>query len=227
MTRTRAVAAILLTALLAFAPPSAAAGGDNTAVAVNTKDGKDVFRLAFHINRVNSEVVDSRNLAVAFANCTDCQTVAIAIQVVLITSDPDVVTPENLALAINYQCSLCETLASAYQMVLTTGGPVRFTPEGMRRIAEIRRRLHELRRSDLSIAEIQAQVAALTAELREVVTNELVRAGRPPEPQRGPGTSEEPGSTTTTTTGRSTSTTSTTSSTSSTTSTSAPATTVP
>ena len=184
MTRTRLLAATLAATLLWVGVPTtasaeeAAAGADNAAVAVNTKDGSDVFRLAFHVNRVMSDVVDSGNAAVAFASCTDCQTVAIAIQVVLIMSDPAVVTPENLALAVNLECSACDTLASAYQLVLTTGGPVRFTPEGYRRLAEIRRQLLALRHSGLSAAELQARVKELTDQLRQVVLTEMVPAGR-------------------------------------------------
>ena len=190
-----------LAALATLGLPSAAVAGDSTAVAVNTRDGSDVFRLAFHVNRVMSDTVDEGNAAVAFASCTDCQTVAIAIQLVLVMSDPSVVTPENLALAYNSQCSLCDTLASAYQLVLTTGGPVRFTPEGSRRLAEIHRRLLELRHADLTGFEIQAQVKALTTELEHVVATQLVPAGRASPPQStGEAPSGGTGTTTTTST---------------------------
>jgi len=220
MTRNRLVATIvgLALALTTAVPVSAAraqgGGGDNTAVAVNTKDGSDVFRLAFHVDRVASDTVDSTNAAVAFASCSECQTVAIAIQVVLIMSDATEVTPENLAIAVNQECSECDTLASAYQLVLTTGGRVRLTPEGRRRITDIRRQLQELRRSDLSSAEIQAQVKTLTTELRDVVTTQLVPVGRKDDKQKQ-GTTEAPSGPTTSTTavtgGISSSTTSTTS----------------
>lgn len=205
MTRTRLTAITLgLALVLAAGPPVSAAGaqgggGDNTAVAVNTKDGSDVFRLAFHINRVASDTVDSANAAVAFASCSDCQTVAIAIQVVLIMSDATEVTPENVAIAINQECSECDTLASAYQLVLTTGGPVKLTPEGRRRISEIRRQLRDLRRDDLSGAEIQARVKSLTTELREVVTTQLVPVGRKGDKQQQGATRSVPGPTTSTT----------------------------
>ncbi len=180
-------------------------------MAVNTKDGSDVFRLAFHVNRVASDTVDSANAAVAFASCSDCQTVAIAIQVVLIMSDPTTVTPEKLAIAINQECSECDTLASAYQLVLSTDGPVRLSAEGRRRIAEIRRQLQDLRRSELSSIEIQARVKTLTAELRDVVTTQLVPIGREGDEEREQGTTRPPGPSTPTTTerGRVTSTTST------------------
>jgi len=226
MTRNRLVATIvgLALALTTAVPVSAAraqgGGGDNTAVAVNTKDGSDVFRLAFHVDRVASDTVDSTNAAVAFASCSECQTVAIAIQVVLIMSDATEVTPENLAIAVNQECSECDTLASAYQLVLSTGGPVRLTSEGRRRIAEIRRQLHDLRRGNLSGAEIQARVKTLTTELRDVVTTQLVPVGRQDKQKQGTtGAPSGPTTSTTAATGG------TSSSTTSTTSTSRPATT--
>jgi len=168
-------------ALLAPAAP-AAAQGDTTAIAINTKDGFDLFRLAFQIRRATQDVVDTSNAAVAYASCTDCQTVALAIQVVLISGyDSSVVAPENLAIAINEECSLCDTLASAYQFVLTAEGSLRFTAEGSQRLAEIRQALLALRDSGLTAAEIQAQVDALMDDLAEVLATELVPVG-PTEP---------------------------------------------
>lgn len=192
------LAALLLAGVLVAGVPAASAQ-DNTAVAVNTRDGADVFRLAFSIRRVTADVVDIGNAAVAVSSCTDCQTVAIAMQVVLIFSDPDVVAPENLALAMNIQCTLCDTLATAYQLVLTTDGVVRLTAEGQRRIAELRVRLLQLRDSGLSGPELQAQVDAVYEELRQVIVTELepVPAG---EPSSGSGTSSTTSSSTSTTT---------------------------
>jgi putative peptide zinc metalloprotease protein len=157
-------------------------GGDNTAVVVNTKDGSSRFRISFKILRTSSDIVDNGNAAVAFASCTGCETVAIAWQVVLVSSDPSVVTPQNLAIALNVECTDCATLASAYQWVLGTDGNVHLSPEGNQAVAEIRRALHELRRSDLSIVEIQAELDALAEELERILADELVAAG-PPDAQ--------------------------------------------
>jgi len=132
--------------------------------------------LPSEITRVNRDVVDTGNAAVAAASCTDCQTVAVAIQGVLVFSDPDVVAPTNLALALNVDCNRCYTLASAYQFVSTTG-VVHFTTEGNRLIAEIHRGLEQLRQSGLSIEEIQARVDVFAAELAHVLRTELVAAG--------------------------------------------------
>lgn len=229
----RRVAALLAAAgLLAVSAGTLPAHGqgDTTAVAVNTRDGADVFRLAFSIRRVLSETADTSNAAAAVSSCTDCTTVAISFQALLLLTEPEEVTPENLALALNIECSLCQTLASAYQFVLTTGGPVRFTAEGSRRLQEIHRQLLALRHADMGIVELQAEVDRLADEMREVLATELVPAGDA-EPEPGgassssttstagdgdDGTSGTSTSSTTTTTGSST-TTSTTSASSTTT----------
>jgi putative peptide zinc metalloprotease protein len=152
--------------------------GDNVAVAINTKSGSSVFKFAFSIRKVAGDVVDETNAAVAYSSCEQCETTAIAIQIVLVTGNSSVVTPQNLALAINEGCTLCETFAGAYQIVLGTGGPVRFTGEGRRRIAEITRAIRRLRREDLSPAELKARLDTLVADLKEVLQTELVPVGR-------------------------------------------------
>src|ERR671930_337455 len=128
----------MLAMLLAFGITASTAGvaaADNIVVAINTKDGSSIFKFGFNITRVMGDVVDQANGAGAVSSCNDCQTVAVAIQVVLIMSDASVITPTNEAIALNIQCTSCETLASALQFVLSTGGPVHFTAEGNKEIA--------------------------------------------------------------------------------------------
>ena len=90
------VAFLLATALIGPQPAGAddlPGGGDNAAVAVNTEDGASVFRLAFSIRQVAGGVVDETNSAYALASCVDCQTVALAFQVVLVWGGAQVVVP--------------------------------------------------------------------------------------------------------------------------------------
>jgi putative peptide zinc metalloprotease protein len=178
------VAALVAALGLAAVRPDAALaeGGDTAAVAVNTKDGSSIFKLAFQIKRVAGDVVDNSNAAVAFASCSNCQTVAISIQVVLVTDNPSTVTPENIALAINQNCTACETLASAYQFVFSTDGQVHFTAAGNQAIAEIRRELHDLGNSNLPIEQIQTRLQELMSRLAQVIDGELVAAGRSGQP---------------------------------------------
>ena len=192
----RRIAVTVLTAALLFALAGARAAPapaqDNFAVIVNTHDGLDLFRVAFKIVRTTQDVVDQSNAAVAANSCTDCSSTAIALQIVLIFSDPSEVTSTNLALAYNELCSSCVAIAEAYQWVLTTGGVVRFTPEGNQRLAEIYRRLHKLRGADLTTEQLQAELDEIAAEIADILQTELLPAGPP-----APSTSTE---TTTTTT---------------------------
>ena len=59
------------------------------------------------------------NEAHAYASCSNCVTVAVAFQVVLIMDDAQVVVPQNLAVAANYECYRCITAAIASQLVLS------------------------------------------------------------------------------------------------------------
>jgi putative peptide zinc metalloprotease protein len=198
--RRTAIALLAAVLVLALAGSSASPGRaqDNTAIAINTKDGTDIFKLAFKIVRVNQDIVDQSNAAVAFNSCEECQSIAVALQIILIFSDPDVVTPENLALAINLECDACVAFASAYQWVLTTGGPVHFTAEGSKRLAELRERLRELLRSDATPEQLQAELEQIKGEVADILSTQLVAAGPTDEsPTTTEGTTTAPHETTT------------------------------
>jgi putative peptide zinc metalloprotease protein len=173
------IAAALLAAGFSAARPTFAHAGDNAAIAINTKDGATVFRIAFAIRHVMGDVVDTTNAAVAYSSCTDCATVAIAIEIVLIQDNASVITPTNIAIAINELCSLCVTVAEAYQFVLTTGGAVHFDAEGNKTLAEIKNRLERLKHANLTIADLQAELDGIQAQIADVLANHLVRAGPP------------------------------------------------
>jgi putative peptide zinc metalloprotease protein len=196
--RRAAVMALVVVTVVGGSNVAAAqeAQGDTAAVAINKRDGSSVFRLAFSVKRVMTSDVDADNSAVAYASCTDCQTVASSIQVVLVMSDAETVTTDNVAIAINYQCSGCETLAAAFQYVFGNGEPVRFSAEGNRQLADIRRRYQALRqRDDLTLEELAQAMALLAAEVAKVVETELVKTGR-----EGTPAAQAPAETTTTTT---------------------------
>jgi putative peptide zinc metalloprotease protein len=177
----RVLLALLVAAALIGAPGAAPAHaqGDTTAVAINTKDGAELFKFAFQVRRTMQDVVEQGNAAVAYASCTDCETVAISFQVLLAGGDPSTVSPTNLAIALNQDCSSCTTIAYAYQFLLGTDGPTHFTAEGNRRIAELRKRLRDLQDQDLTVEQLGAAVGDVASELRDVLATQLVPAGPP------------------------------------------------
>jgi len=94
--------------------------GDNQAKAVNTTDGSVSYDVAIAMVWVTGEdPVLNVNEAYAFASCADCVTVAVAFQVVVIVGSADVVVPQNLSAAVNYECFRCITASIASQLVVT------------------------------------------------------------------------------------------------------------
>lgn len=178
------VPAILALAMsLPFAASPALAAEDNQAVAINTEDGSSLFRFAFDVHRTVNDVVDETNVAISYASCESCQTVALAIQIVLVASDATTVTPQNVAIAINEECTTCETMASAYQFVIGVGGPLKIDSQGRRTIARVRNAFLELGRQieagELTAAEIEQKIVALVADIENVIENHVVPADTP------------------------------------------------
>jgi hypothetical protein len=84
------------------------------------------------------------------------------------------VTPTNVAIAINDNCDTCVAVAEAYQFVLGTGGLVHFDPEGNRILADIRKELHSIKKQDLTLDQLQAELDSISARIADVLANHLV-----------------------------------------------------
>lgn len=160
-------------------PRSPGANTDNVAAAVNTNDGKTVYALSLKIVQTSASEVDAANAAVAVASCTDCQTVAIALEGVLVVGSPTTFDPTNLALAVNSGCTNCATLAAAYQDVVQNDTRVRISGAGRREIAAIRKDLESLRTSDLDILAIRDRANDDAARFLQVLQNDVYPVGRP------------------------------------------------
>jgi len=170
------VAPFLVVALtIATAPPAAADKKDNEATAVNTEDGSSVFRWAFSIRHVTDGVIDQTNTATAEASCVDCETVAVAFQVILVSGDADVVVPENTAVAENTECEQCFTYASATQLVIGVDGK-ELTDDGKRRLKALDKKMREAERNadNMTEAEMLALVQEAEQELVSIFNEELV-----------------------------------------------------
>ncbi|TWH70469.1 hypothetical protein [Micromonospora olivasterospora] len=173
-----------------FNPPAAPGAGDNQALAVNTRDGSTLYDVVFALVWATDDTVDNRNEAWALANCRDCQTVAVAFQVVLVVGRADVVVPENISAAVNYSCQDCLTYALASQLVVTL--PEGLSDEARARLtalwAEIERFGQRVR--GLSPQEIQAQLERYKEQILAII-----RADAPAGPApSGTPTTAAPGS---------------------------------
>ena len=103
-----------------FNEPQPPEPGDNQSLAVNTTDNSVTYDVAIAMVWVtDDDPVVNVNEAYAFASCSDCVTVAVAFQVVVIVGYADVIVPQNLSGALNYDCFQCITASVASQLVVT------------------------------------------------------------------------------------------------------------
>jgi putative peptide zinc metalloprotease protein len=156
-----------------FDRPAAPEEDGNQALAVNTTDGSVVYDVAFALVWAeDGEDVTTRNEAYAFASCADCAAVAVGFQVVLIVGQTDVIVPENLSAAANYNCLRCLTYALASQLVLTLDGPL--SAEGMTRLNALWQQIAEYGRNlqDVPLSEIQGRLDAFKLQIMEVIRSD-------------------------------------------------------
>ncbi len=203
--RRRPALLVLLAALLAAAaayPTAALAHGDNTVVAINTHDNSSQFKFRFDIRDEHDDVVDNANVAYAYASCEYCDSTAIAIQIVLVSSSPSTVTPTNLSLSLNEECSFCTTFSYAYQIVRGTNGPMRFTHTGRHQLDAIKHQIDDLKKQALTPDQLNGQLDAYVAQIKTILDTQLVPRGHghPPSPPAPftdtanlPATGPEPG----------------------------------
>ena len=143
--------------------------GDNQALAVNTADDSVTYDVAFALVWAEGNEVLNVNEAHAYASCSNCVTVAVAFQVVLIMDDAQVVIPQNLAVAANYDCYECITAAVASQLVLS----VQEQPgqEQLHALGEVWGRLLDFARNitSYSLTEITEQLDGFKDEIIQIL----------------------------------------------------------
>ena len=152
-------------------------GGKNVVIVKNETDGRLASRAGVLTGHASGPSVVPENIASATSSCTDCRTVAVALQAVVVISDPNVASPRNVAAAVNAGCLRCATFAYAWQYVVSTGGPVRITPEGQQEISDLRAEASSLAASDLPFPTLVEELDDVAARFRAVIDTEVERVG--------------------------------------------------
>jgi putative peptide zinc metalloprotease protein len=180
-----------------FNRPDAPAEGDNQAMAVNTEDGSTLYDVAFALVWADGDDAQQRNEAYALASCRACRTVAVGFQVVLIVGQANVIVPENIAAAVNYECVLCVTYALAKQLVLTL--PDALSPDAMADLNEVWAQLLAFGEQieGVPLSQIHAELDKFEQAIRAIVEREAgTTSGTDSDSDGGdPGSGSEPGST--------------------------------
>jgi hypothetical protein len=162
-------------------------GGPHNEVRLeNTEDRRFKARASIKLHRITNDDVDPVNIAFAQGRCTDCQTIAVAVQVVLYQRGARSVQPQNIALAANVGCTRCVTVARAIQYVIPVDDPKEVSAEISGLIKDIDKELRFLASvktwdqitSDESMARLQS-VLDKYAELHEYLWDMMQRQTAP------------------------------------------------
>jgi putative peptide zinc metalloprotease protein len=171
-------------------------GGSNIVQLVNTQDGRFRARGNAELDRIRGDDVRPVNVAEARASCTDCQTIAAALQVAIYQRGADVIVPINKATAVNENCTRCVTVARAMQYVIPVDD-LRSVPRDVDRLvkrinkeADYFEHIKDLDRVDPNEAQgrlnqLEADFASLEQFLNDVI-DQKGEGGPSPSPAVSP-----------------------------------------
>ena len=101
----------------------AAGGGNNIVQVINHADGHFRMDGKVKVNQIPGPNAGPKNVAFAYSSCTDCQTMAVALEINLISTSARNIQPLNQAVAVNYRCTSCVTYARAIQYDIQVDDP--------------------------------------------------------------------------------------------------------
>lgn len=153
------------------------AAHDNVVVVMNQTNGAVQVRSNAAVAEDHGPTVDNRNIAFARSSCTDCRSVAAAIQVVVEVGSPTKVAPVNSAVALNYQCQTCQTFAYANQVLVSSDRPVKIDDQASHQIAGLDHQISAVVHSGDPFPQLQAELDGLTQQLVTVVKGQVSQAG--------------------------------------------------
>jgi hypothetical protein len=170
-------------------------GGKNEVRVVNQTDGRLTIRGNVDFNRIPGPNVEPVNLAYATSSCIDCQTIAVALQINLISRTATRIAPQNAAIAINQRCTRCVTVARALQYTYQVDDPQQTPQEVSDLLREMDRTLNEISQDKgISLSEAESRIDAVIAQFRQLATSlndqrsEDTKSGDPATPVGVPGT---------------------------------------
>jgi putative peptide zinc metalloprotease protein len=140
-------------------------GGNNMVRVVNHNDGQLRIRGNLDLNHIPGPTVGPVNLAYATSSCADCQTIAVALQIDLISRTATRIVPQNAAVAVNVQCHHCVTIARALQYVIQVDDPNQVPPDVADLLKEMDRTLNDISHTQgITVTEAESQINAVIAQ---------------------------------------------------------------
>lgn len=169
----------------------AAGGGDNIVQVINHSDGRVKMDGRVRLDQISGPNVGPKNEAFSFSSCTDCDTVAVALQIDLYQAGAHDVQPFNKAVALNYQCTHCVTVALAFQYAIPVADPKQVPSDVKKMIQEMNDELSIIRNPHESVTDAVQQVNAVISQFQEYAVDLTAQQDQATDPTT-PGASPVP-----------------------------------
>jgi putative peptide zinc metalloprotease protein len=188
--------------------PEGGGGGKNIVQVVNQQDGNLKIDGKVQLNRIPESNAAPVNLASAYSSCANCQTLAVGLQINLISKSANYVHPQNAAVALNYKCTNCHTIAYAWQYNMSVDDPTA-VPDGVNQLmAQWRAELANIKTQSVTLTEAinrmnavigQFQSLAAYLDSKQDQTTDATSPNASPPPAASPAAGSSPSVSPTTT----------------------------
>ena len=148
----------------------AAGGGNNIVQVINHADGHFRMDGKVKVNQIPGPNAGPKNVAFAYSSCADCQTMAVALEINLISTNARNIQPLNEAVAVNYRCTRCVTYARAIQYDIQVDDPNQVRSDVRDLTRQMDAALKHIKSSHETFLQALAEVNTVVAEFNELGT---------------------------------------------------------
>jgi hypothetical protein len=115
------------------------------------------------------------NIAGSYSSCANCSTLAVAMQIVLISKSTYYAAPQNAATAVNYACTGCVTAAVADQWVISVDDPTQIPPRARQLANDLDAQLRAIRATAISVQDALQKLQSVVAEYNDLAASLMSR----------------------------------------------------
>jgi putative peptide zinc metalloprotease protein len=166
-------------------------GGKNIVQVINRQDGRFKMDGKVKLNQIHGRNAVAVNQAFGYSSCTDCETMAIALEINLIGQAATNIQPQNAAVAVNYQCTRCVTVAKAFQYNITVIDPDVVPDDVKKLIHRMDTEIKDIKASNVGFTDAYTRVNQVIAEFTSLA-NDLKVAQDEARDSTTPGASPPP-----------------------------------
>jgi len=146
----------------------AAGGGDNIVQVINHADSHFRMDGKVKLDQIPGPTAGPKNEAIAFSSCTGCQTMAVALQINLISPEARNIQPLNKGSAVNYRCTSCVTYGRAIQYDIQVVDTSQIPSDVRELMRQMDATLNHIKTSDDSFDQALAEVNGVIAQFKEL-----------------------------------------------------------